>query len=1135
MKKDLAVKKAPVSVCLIVKNEELQLENCLKSVRDYVEEIVIVDTGSTDKTPEIALKYADKFTVYQDCNDETGKIISFAKARNFSFSLATQPWILWVDGDDEVRNAEELYKLIEDINKVRNNKPCYVAFPYEYSHDEHGHANLVHYRERLISPPSSFKWVNNVHEVLVPIDHEVYAEKYDGITIIHRRGAKIIEPNRNLRILETTYEKEQGSDARTLYYIGLEYGNSGQIDKAIEFLIKYLNASGWDDEKYMACLKLTEHYLNRAEYQNAIDINLKALTIKETWCEAYLNIAKCFYYIADKSKLRSDWQKCIHFAQLGLSLPPTETMLFVNPLEREFEIHKYLNIAYNSVGNVPAALESTLIGLHKRHDPFLAENKKVYEAFLARNAVVESVNKLKDNGGVSEETRIIIVDLIHNQVPKSNSIATYPQYVKSSTYPKGIEPDHFPVAIETPHAQAWGLPNKYEFDDLPLLLTDEQLQATVLMIWKEYMLHDEIMAAIKFLEDAPYRIKHSVATQKALALSKKSTAWMDDLAATQAGNSPADITVETGPPLPLPMTAQAGGRFDWTSSKMRLEEKHIDFGCFDGAMTNRWGLKGFDVTGVDLCETSIDLAVRKSKEFNTGAKYICSYFQEIENKVSPQSFDCATCCDTYEHLKDPVEDLLKPARKLLKNTGRFLLMTPFGSWTRGAFLPWAHPWRWATEKNKAWICDEPRAHIIAPTPWTVVDNFRKAGFWVKNSYALLCEMQDVAEQGNVCVEAYAETPFKKSGKDIVIFAGNGVEDWTPNSVAKTGIGGSELAIIEMSKRLVQNGHKVRVYNSCGKNGEGIYDGVEYYQTEKYQDLNCDTLIVSRQAEALHDKYNIKSKMKIIWTHDIFVLSANNALLLKADRILALSKWHRDYLISYHDLPDQQVIVTRNGIDLERFKNKNIERNKFKVVYSSSPDRGLPVLLDVWPKIKKQVPEAELHIFYGFKNWEAGAINDPDQKDLIAHLKQKLKDMEPLGVKFIDRVSQERLAEEFLSAGVWAYPTWFSETSCITAMEAQAAGLRIITSPIAALTETISSAAFVPEIWTSPEYQDKFVEETVRALTIPNQSDRMEAQNYAFQTFNWDTLAEEWDRMFNNIEKEMEDQVILPYKATPEYL
>jgi glycosyltransferase involved in cell wall biosynthesis len=75
--------KAPISACLIVKNEIGQIENCLKSIRPYVEEIVVVDTGSTDGTPEIVKKYADIFEVFTGCNDSEGRIFFFSKTKKF--------------------------------------------------------------------------------------------------------------------------------------------------------------------------------------------------------------------------------------------------------------------------------------------------------------------------------------------------------------------------------------------------------------------------------------------------------------------------------------------------------------------------------------------------------------------------------------------------------------------------------------------------------------------------------------------------------------------------------------------------------------------------------------------------------------------------------------------------------------------------------------------------------------------------------------------------------------------------------------------------------------------------------------------------------------------------------------------
>ena len=96
--------KPSVSLCMIVKNEESCLEKCLASMQDLVSEIIIVDTGSTDGTIEIAQKYHAVVETYKWQND-------FSKARNYSLSLATQEWILVLDADEYLRESDrELFR-----------------------------------------------------------------------------------------------------------------------------------------------------------------------------------------------------------------------------------------------------------------------------------------------------------------------------------------------------------------------------------------------------------------------------------------------------------------------------------------------------------------------------------------------------------------------------------------------------------------------------------------------------------------------------------------------------------------------------------------------------------------------------------------------------------------------------------------------------------------------------------------------------------------------------------------------------------------------------------------------------------------------------------------------------------------
>jgi glycosyltransferase involved in cell wall biosynthesis/2-polyprenyl-3-methyl-5-hydroxy-6-metoxy-1,4-benzoquinol methylase len=642
----------------------------------------------------------------------------------------------------------------------------------------------------------------------------------------------------------------------------------------------------------------------------------------------------------------------------------------------------------------------------------------------------------------------------------------------------------FPTIEQSTTEYDWKIPNTWNLESFPIKMTDEQLQATVIMIWKQFMLHDEVLSAISFLEHTPYNIRHSFTTQKALKLTKDCLTWLDNKDAFKKLNAPVNYEVEAGYPLPSILFWQEGNRFDLIANHLPPASTLVDFGCMDGCFTNRYGLLGHKPTGLDACDTSIALANRKAAEFNTGANHICTFFQEAIDKVPNKYFEYATSSDTYEHLRDPLNDMLIPAKSMLKDDGKFLLVTPHGSWMRGEFVPLANPWV-ELKNGKSWLSVAPRPHVVAPSVWSVADQFREAGYWVKDSYVSLCSPnRDVVGQGNVFVEAHMKSPENYGkGLDIVFFIGHGVEEWTPKSVETSGIGGSELMAIEMSKRLAGLGHSVRVYAGSDPVNEGIYDGVEYRTSNKYQDLECDVLVVSRRADMLADHFNITAKIKLLWVHDTTPLAYTNELLLKADKILCLSEWHKQNVINVCNVHPEHILVTRNGIDISLFENKNIKRNKLKAINASSPDRSWPILLDIWPKIKAKVPQAELHLYYGFKNWEFSARFDQLQMDLINRLKDQIKRLEPLGVVFHDRISQEELANEFLSAGVMLHPTFFTETFGITFVNAQAAGLKIVSSSIAALNEVVDDRGMlINGIWTDESYKNEFIEAAIKALT-----------------------------------------------------
>lgn len=366
---------------------------------------------------------------------------------------------------------------------------------------------------------------------------------------------------------------------------------------------------------------------------------------------------------------------------------------------------------------------------------------------------------------------------------------------------------------------------------------------------------------------------------------------------------------------------------------------------------------------------------------------------------------------------------------------------------------------------------------------------------------------------------------------MIIYVGPGIEPWTPSTFGRSGLGGSETMVLEMAKRLATIGNRVRVYGDCAGMG-GFYDGVQYFHHDQYKDLSCDVLVTSRRPHAVDDVFGVKARARLCWFHDIHCGDAlTHARALRLDRILCLSQWHADTVKAHYGfVHPSQVLITRNGIDLARFSGA-VPRNQHRMVYSSSPDRGLQTAIMSMAGIRQRVPDAELHVFYGFKNWEASARGDAGQLNTIAFLKDLMREHAVNGVHFHGRVDQARLAREFMSSGVWGYPTWFVETSCITAMEAQAAGLRVVTSPIAALNETVGARGrMIPGDWLSPEYGVAFVDSVVDAMTRTDDSDRAALLDFSAKNFGLDSLAVEWDQMLHRVIDEVEHDVVPPYRS-----
>ncbi len=177
----------------------------------------------------------------------------------------------------------------------------------------------------------------------------------------------------------------------------------------------------------------------------------------------------------------------------------------------------------------------------------------------------------------------------------------------------------------------------------------------------------------------------------------------------------------------------------------------------------------------------------------------------------------------------------------------------------------------------------------------------------------------------------------------------------------------------------------------------------------------------------------------------------------------------------------------------------------KVIYASSYDRGLECLLNLWPQIQAQVPDAQLDIYYGWNSFDAVHKQNPEMMKFKWNIIRKLHELKPLGVAEHGRVDHQTLAGKFREAKVWAYPTEFNEIHCITALKAQEAGCIPVTTGCYALETTVADHTYTvqcDDIYTNEEKQAEFVTNVVAAL-------KSEHQTQPVKGVGWEEVAKVW--------------------------
>jgi protein O-GlcNAc transferase len=353
-------------------------------------------------------------------------------------------------------------------------------------------------------------------------------------------------------------------------------------------------------------------------------------------------------------------------------------------------------------------------------------------------------------------------------------------------------------------------------------------------------------------------------------------------------------------------------------------------------------------------------------------------------------------------------------------------------------------------------------------------------------------------------------------------------DFGVESAYQTPLGGSESALCYLAEALALLGNEVFLLNNTM--APGLSRGVRCLRGES-QVLKSleplDALIVQNfGGQTAELRFLITSTTSLVlWTQHAHDQPAMRPLHDPAEHgayngIAFVSEWQRGHYIQHFGIDPRRCAVIRNGIGPafgDLFADSvSIGAQKTwppALAYASAPYRGLDLLLDVMPEIRRSVPGTTLKVFSNLQGQPVATDYTSAELGQLYRLCRRTE-----GVEYMGAVPQPVLARELRCVAALAYPNTFEETSCIAVLEAMAAGCQVVTSDLGALPETAAGfGRLIPVVdSTVVDFRRAFVDAVVDVLKPLEHANRAEIEarlrsqvSYVIGACTWPTLARQW--------------------------
>jgi tetratricopeptide (TPR) repeat protein/glycosyltransferase involved in cell wall biosynthesis len=1067
-----------VSLCLIVRDEESQLPACLHSAADLVDEIIVVDTGSADATKEVAAGLGARVFEFAWCD-------SFAAARNESLRHATGDWICWLDAD-EYLDADNRAHFRALRDRLDDEAAAYIMRQRSASQVPDGSPTLVE-QCRLFRNHPEIRWSYRVHEQILPavnrLGHEV---RFTDIAIDH---AGYVDPQRlqekiqrNLRLLHLE-EAEQPHDPFTLFNLAWAYLETGRPEQGIAYARRSLARSAPGD----SIVRKLHVILARAHER--LGQPREALA----WCCA--GRARC----PDDAELL--FQEAVLLLALDeprraelvlrtlLVLRPGEQFASVDAGLRGHKARHQLARALQAQGRADEAEDQWRAGLAERPG-FVPAWEGLAELYLAQGRwedLAEAVGRLPVDGPAAAPTLLLrarahLARREHTQARRllEEAVQRAPQDVGArlllsrALLEEGTDPAAAERCLRELTSWAPGLAEPWR--NLALLLKRQGRLAEAVEACQVGLHHCP--------QDTALWVKHGVYRVGLGDLAGAEAALLRGLELAPAGKE----AVPARHWLALVYLRQGRDREAEAQWRALLAEQPHHASAWEGLAEvalkrQRWdlvaecadqreGLPGGDLEAAVL-RARVHLGRR---EFADALRLLDGVSERYPQAVKPRlmrsrvlleagddaAAEAALCAvlevDAANHeARHNLEVLRRKHSPAAAN----------GPAPRGTAFPGrpAHP-----------------------------DGLGRPSHGAAAARACL----------RIGLASFYPRPFRTQ---------------TPYEQP---LGGSESALCFLAEALAARGQDVFLLTASGETGPSR--GVACFPLSPAalrQLPDLDVLVVQNlagQGQALREALGRGPRL-LYWTGHGVEQPAVQALRDPAERaaydgFVFVSDWQRRRYHSVFGLEPARTVVLRNGIS-PTFENlfapgESIRAAKAQppvLAYTSTPDRGLDLLLEAFPRLRAAVPGTTLEVYSGLGLY--GFAQAEDQARFGA-LYERCR--ATAGVDYVGPVPQPELARRLRRAALLAYPNTVPETSCIAVLEALAAGCVVVTSAWGALPETGAGfARLVPVAGGQAAYLDRFVAEVLAALNTPDEQQQQLQRQVAHvgREGTWAGLARLW--------------------------